>query len=121
MTDAHRDIARWRMEKAREALEAATMLKDAGSYRGALNRAYYAAFYSARALLATRELDSSKHSGVIALFNREFVKTGLVDKESARLLQRLFRARQEGDYADLVEVTEEQAQQALTDADQFVS
>jgi uncharacterized protein (UPF0332 family) len=35
---------------------------------GAVNRFYYAAFYVARSLLALRELDSSRHNGVISLF-----------------------------------------------------
>ncbi|MBU1599651.1 HEPN domain-containing protein [bacterium] len=40
----------------------------------------YAIFSAARALLATKDLDSSKHSGVISLFNQHFVKTGVEQK-----------------------------------------
>ena len=35
-------------------------------------------FHAVRALLATKRLDSRKHSGVISLFNQHFVKPGLV-------------------------------------------
>ena len=42
--------------------------------RGALNRVYYAMFYAVPALLASRQLSASKHSGAIALFHRKFVK-----------------------------------------------
>ena len=76
-----------------------------GSLDGAVNRFYYAAFYAARALLATRELDSGRHSGVISLFQRNFVASGFVDRETAKALPRAFEKRQKGDYGDFSEVT----------------
>lgn len=121
MTSESREMARWRMENARRTLHAARVLMDADSFRDAINRAYYATFYAARALLATREQDSSKHSGVIAPFNREFVKSGVVDRTDGKRLEALFRSRQEGDYTDLVEITADQAAEALQDAENFVS
>ena len=45
---------------------------------------------------------ASKHSGVRALFNRHYVKPGIVTKENGRLYNRLFDLRQEGDYIDFV-------------------
>ncbi|HVJ49982.1 HEPN domain-containing protein [Desulfitobacterium sp.] len=39
-------------------------------HHSVINRYYYAAFHAVRALLALKELDSSKHSGVISYFNR---------------------------------------------------
>ena len=72
---------------------------------GAVNRFYYAAFYAARALLATKELDSSRHSGVIALFHKHFVRTHLFDVEKAKSLSRSFEFRQDSDYEDFVSVT----------------
>ena len=55
-------------------------------------------FYAARALLAVRELDSSRHSGVISLFQTQFVKAGLVATEKAKALPRAFEKRQKSDY-----------------------
>ena len=69
-------LARHRLARARVALEEADLLESAGRWNGALNRVYYAAFYAARALLALKRIDSSRHSGVIALFQEHFVKTG---------------------------------------------
>ena len=68
-----------------------------------MNREYYAAFYAARALLATRNLDSSRHSGVIALFQEHFVRTALVPADTARALPRAFEKRQTSDYGDFSE------------------
>jgi uncharacterized protein (UPF0332 family) len=48
----------------------ARLLLGEGSLRASVNRSYYAMFYSVLALLASRQEETSKHSGVIALFNR---------------------------------------------------
>lgn len=53
-------------------------------FSAAVNRAYYAMFYAANALLATKGLERSKHSGVIAAFRQHFVKTGIVSMSSSR-------------------------------------
>ena len=74
MTEGQRDLVRYRMARAVETLpEARLMLQDEHLY-GAANRIYYACFYAVVALLLTRNLSSSKHSGIMALFNNHFVK-----------------------------------------------
>ena len=103
-------LARHRMSRAREALAEGDHLLTKGSPRGAVNRFYYAAFYAARALLATREVDSSKHSGVISLFQTHFVKSGLISPNNAKALPRSFEKRQDTDYGDFAVVTPEEAQ-----------
>ncbi|MEW6418531.1 MAG: HEPN domain-containing protein [Nitrospirota bacterium] len=98
-------LARYRLSRARETYNDALKLLDEGSLNSAVNRFYYAAFYAARALLATKELDSSKHSGVISLFNRHFVKTGAIEPEKAKVLKKSFEKRQDLDYEDFVKIT----------------
>ncbi len=63
-------LSQWRLEKAEKTFIEGDQLLKLGFYNGAINRFYYAAFHAARALLATKNLDSAKHSGVISLFNR---------------------------------------------------
>ena len=87
---------------------------------GAVNRFYYSAFYAARALLATRELDSSRHSGVISLFQAQFVKPGLIATEKAKALPRAFEKRQKSDYGDFSEVTESEAQAVRQEVSDFL-
>lgn len=82
-------------------LDEANLLLEQRHFTGALNHLYYAAFYAARALLATKTLDSSRHSGVIALFQEHFLKTGLIPPDVARALPRAFEKRQTSDYGDL--------------------
>lgn len=68
------EIARHRIQRARDAIEEADVLIAARRWRGALNRLYYGAFYAARAVLAMRDFDSARHSGVIALFQQHSSK-----------------------------------------------
>ncbi|MFH1929085.1 MAG: HEPN domain-containing protein [Chloroflexota bacterium] len=67
------DLLRSRMEQAHETLREAEILLSESALRGTISRAYYAMFYALLALLATRQLGTSKHSGALALFDREFV------------------------------------------------
>jgi uncharacterized protein (UPF0332 family) len=66
-------LVKYRIEQAEESLEAATVLLEKKMERQSVNRAYYAMFYSVLALLATRKQETSKHSGAISLFDKEFV------------------------------------------------
>ncbi len=50
-TSLQKDYAKYRIERAGEDLEAAHLLFDAGNYRIANNRAYYAMFHAMRAVL----------------------------------------------------------------------
>lgn len=78
MTEGQEDLIRYKLSRAKETLEEAEIMLQTGHPHGAANRIYYACFYVVTALLLKRGLSSSKHSGVVALFNRHFVKPGLV-------------------------------------------
>ncbi|GFP32177.1 hypothetical protein HKBW3S42_00482, partial [Candidatus Hakubella thermalkaliphila] len=82
----------------------------------AVNRAYYSVFYAMRAFLATVNKDSSKHSGVMSLFNQHFIKTGIVSEISFKSTQALMDLRHEGDYQDFAKITEEEAKGAVETA-----
>jgi uncharacterized protein (UPF0332 family) len=86
------------IRRAREMLAVATHNLDGGYHGSAINRAYYAVFYAASALLATQRLARSKHSGVIASFRQHFVKPGLLEAEYSRIYERLMDDRQISDY-----------------------
>jgi len=85
------------MAQARETLAEADQLLASQAFRGAVNRSYYAAFYAARARLATRDMDAGRHTGLITLFQQHFVKTGLVPAETGKVLARAFEKRQNSD------------------------
>ncbi|MBW2038256.1 MAG: HEPN domain-containing protein [Deltaproteobacteria bacterium] len=113
-------LVSYRLEQARESLDAAQVLLDQGLTRPSVNRSYYAMFYSVLALLATRKQETSKHSGAISLFDKEFVKTGAFKKELSRRLHNAFDLRQRSDYAAQIQVSDREAGQVLEEAQKFV-
>ena len=114
------DLALYRLDKAKENLKAARLLYDSGDFAGSVNRSYYAVFTAARALLALKGLDSKKHTGVIALFDKHYVKDGIISKEMGSILRTSKVLRENADYADYVEITGEAAGKELEKAAEFV-
>ena len=72
-------------------------------WNACVNRLYYACFNAVNALLIKNELSSSKHSGVLSLFNFNFVKTEKISKENAKIYNKLFNKRHDSDYIDFAE------------------
>jgi uncharacterized protein (UPF0332 family) len=111
----------YRLEQARETLRDASLLfENGGSSSSVVNRAYYTIFYATLALMVERQISASKHSGVIARFDQEFVKSGIFPKAMSRILHHAFDLRQIGDYRELLSLTREQAQKVLQDAEEFL-
>ena len=115
-----RELVKLRMRQAAETLREAQILSHEHTGRGAVNRAYYAMFYAVLAVLATRGLGSSKHSGAMSLFDREFVKPGDFSKELSRSLHMAFEHRQQADYGELTQLDEPAVTQVVQGADRFV-
>ncbi|MGC1306047.1 MAG: HEPN domain-containing protein [Phormidesmis sp.] len=109
-----------RLKQADNAFNAGRLLLGQSFYPDCINRFYYSMFYAVLALLITRELGTSKHKGVISLFDREFVKTGHFPKELSSWLHSIFEQRLEADYADRSEVTYEKAVEVETQASVFI-
>lgn len=102
MTKEERALIEYRMERARETLDEAKVMFDAGRTNAYVNRLYYACFYAVSALLLTRDFSTSKHSYLRSLMHREFVKTGLISKGMGDHFDMLFDNRLKGDYADFI-------------------
>lgn len=96
------ELARYRMERAKEMYLAAKGNLEINQYKTALNRSYYAIFHAMRALNILKGFDSSKHSGVIAFFNKEYLKTELLDKELSVIIKNSSFLREKSDYDDFV-------------------
>lgn len=87
------DYAKYRIDRTKEDLETAHLLFEAGKYRIANNRAYYAIFHALRAILVFNDFDSSKHSGVIAEFRRRYIKEGIFPTETSKMIGQAFTIR----------------------------
>jgi uncharacterized protein (UPF0332 family) len=84
--------------RAHQAFDTAEMLLQHGDYTTVVNRTYYTIFYAANALLVTKGLERSKHSGVLAAFREHFVKTGIIEAEYSRDYGAAMDARHASDY-----------------------
>ena len=113
-------LLKYRMEQAHDTLLEAEILFEKNALRGTINRSYYAMFYALLALLATKHLGTSKHSGAIGLFDREFVKHGIFSKEMSKYLRIAFERRQAGDYGEITEIDNQIGQEIIDNAKLFV-
>jgi uncharacterized protein (UPF0332 family) len=113
-------LAQHRLARAREALQEADILLAQGHHNAALSRVYYAAFYAARAVLAIHRVDSSRHSGVIALFQQHAVRSGAIAEDVARALPKAFAKRLVTDYGDFKQTTAEEVGTLRQEVEAFV-
>jgi uncharacterized protein (UPF0332 family) len=81
VTPEAQDLINMRLTQANESLGEARLLIGQKMCRGAMDRVYFAMFYCACAMLATKEFGPSRDGNVAAKFHREFVKTGLIPSE----------------------------------------
>lgn len=120
MNEEIKALVEYRLQEAKEAREEAEILLEKGKTRGALNRVYYSMFYAVLALLASKQLSASKHSGVISIFHREFVKTGLISTDVAKFLDIAFDLRNKSDYRDFIVPEESRVRELLKESDVFI-
>jgi len=108
------------LDRAHQDLKAAENNLRQGFHGVAVTRAYYAMFYAASALLVSKGIARSKHSGVHSAFGEHFVKTGLIEVEYAKMLGHAFDSRIDSDY-DVAFIPERTlAEGVLHDARRFV-
>ena len=112
MVEQRKNLILYRLKNAQEKLESAQLLFKNGNYKDSVSRSYYAMFTEIRAILAKDGIDYSKHSGVIAYFQKGYIKTEIFDKKYSKYVQNAFQVRNSNDYDDfyIVSVTETQEQ-----------
>jgi uncharacterized protein (UPF0332 family)/predicted nucleotidyltransferase len=101
---------------------------QAKDYQVVANRAYYAIFYAANAMLATLGRQRSKHPLVMSLFRELFVKSGAVEPAFIRDYEETMKRRHMSDYdlnvlisADYVRVGLEAAQRFTSRVERYLS
>ena len=119
MEERVRDLSKYRFETCIESLDDAKLMFDNGRYKNALNRAYYSIFHAIRAVNALKGFDSSKHSGVIAFFNQNYVKEGIFSKDLSKIVTQASNSREKADYLDFYVASCEEAQKQITRAEEF--
>ena len=115
-----KDLALYRLTQAADCLKVAESNLQLGFYKDAVNRSYYCIFHSMRAVLALGHYDSKKHAGVIAEFNRNYIKTGIFDKRFSKIISKSFQVRNRSDYEDFYVVVKEDVVQQISSAKDFM-
>jgi uncharacterized protein (UPF0332 family) len=105
---------------AEETLQAADVLFKEEFLRDAVNRAYYAVFYVAEALLNEKDLRYSKHGTVHGAFAQHYVKTKIFDQKYHKLLTSSFRRRMLGDYDEVTRFSPEEVIEIIGQAGEFL-
>ncbi len=115
-----REYVQYRLERARDAFDVARLAVENSHCADAVNRLYYACFYAVTALLHTDGLASTKHTGIRALFDQHYIRTGRLPVPYGRLYRSLFDFRQESDYGDRITYTQQDVQHWMTEVAAFI-
>lgn len=73
-----------------------------------------------RAVLALDGFDSKKHSGIIAEFRKNYLKTDILPKELSPMIDGLVEARKGCDYDDFYIISKEEVEEQLENSKKFI-
>ena len=111
-----KELAKHRLEQAKENLEEAEILYNVKKFKGANNRAYYSIFHSIKSVLSLEPIDFKRHKDVIAYFNKNYINKEVFPRNVGRKISEASKVREDSDYDDEFvvksEVTLEQIQTA---------
>ena len=108
------------LETAKRRLEAAKLLFEKDMIEDAVNRAYYAFFHAAKAMLNVLGYNAKTHSGLISEFGLRIIKTELLDKKFGQYFRRAFEMRESSDYEIGIIFSEEEVETLIKNADEFL-
>jgi len=120
MSDQSQHVPAALLIKSRQRLDAARILCTEGHYEDSINRAYYAMYLAALALLHRKGVETKTHAGLISAIGSEYVKTGELAPEHGRALNLIEELREEVDYTICREIMREEVISVITKAADFV-
>ena len=95
-----KELARHRLEQAKEDYKASLILYDAKLYKSANNRAYYSIFHSIKSVLSLEPIDFKRHKDVIAYFNKNYINKEVFPRNVGRKISEASKVREDSDYDD---------------------
>jgi len=108
------------LEKSKRKLRTAKKLYAEGEYEDAISRAYYAMYHAAKALLLTKNVEPKTHQGVLRLLGNFFIKTEVIERAYGKMLAYAKELRENGDYDEYYDGTEDDAKTVIEDAENFL-
>jgi uncharacterized protein (UPF0332 family) len=98
----------YRLDQANDTVDVVSLLVENDMLSAAVNRIYYGIFYSLLALGLNYDFQTSKHQQLIGWFNREFIKSGLINTSFGIILRKAYESRTSGDYDSFCEFEKEE-------------
>lgn len=121
MKEELKTIIQYRLEQATDSLkEAEILFNSGGSFRSVINRSYYAMFYSVLALVARKGMGTSKHYGVLSIFDKEYVRNRIFPTWMSKLLHQAFALRQNCDYKEFSVISKEEVLEIMNGSKDFL-
>ena len=115
-----KELAKHRLEQAKEDLEAGKLLYDKNFYKSANNRAYYSIFHSIKAVLALEPIDFKRHKDVLAYFNKNYINNEIFSRMMGRKIQNASAIREDSDYDDEFIVDADKTNEQLKTAEELI-
>lgn len=117
---SRKDLVIYRLQSAKEDLNAAKVMCDISSYKAANNRAYYSILHAINAIHALDGKSYKRHKDVIGNFNKDYIKTEIFPREMGRKIAGSEEIRHASDYDDFYIATEKEARQQVAIAEEFL-
>ena len=114
------DVAQYKFEQAKDDLETAKILLEAGKYKAANNRAYYSCFHAIDAVLAREPIAFKKHKDTLSYFNKNYVHKEIFPRDIGRKISRLEVIRHKSDYDTFYIASKEDAVEQINVAEEVV-
>lgn len=115
------DVAQYKLEQAKDDLDTAKLLLEAGKYKAANNRAYYSCYHAIDSVLALEPKAFKRHKDTLAYFNKNYVHPEIFPGELGRNISRLEVIRHKSDYDDFYIASQEEADEQIAVASTVVT
>jgi uncharacterized protein (UPF0332 family) len=120
MQTEFQDLINYRIQQANETIKEVEFQIENNFLVIAVNRIYYGMFYMLLALALKNGFKTSKHNQLLGWFNREFVKTGKIDRKIGKIVHKAFEDRTDGDYGIFVKFEKEEVIEKLENMKRFL-
>lgn len=121
MQNDFQELINYRVNQAFDTIKEVEFQIENGFLNIAVNRIYYGIFYMLLALALKNNFKTSKHNQLLGWFNKEFIKTGIIDRETGKIAHKAYEDRTDGDYGLFIEFEKEEVIEKLHDMKRFLS
>lgn len=115
------ELAKYRLERAKQDLQDTELLYKNNSLLSANNSAYYAIFHAIQAVLAIERVDFKRHKDAIGYFNKNYINKEIFPRTLGRKIGQAFQIREDSDYDYKFIPKIEQTENQLETAKELIS